>query len=208
MLHSHTGTSPGLPFPNPSVTGSLATPAKCHRQPGAKPFPGERSWLEGGGVIPALSGTMQGCGIRGEEASTVSVRSLATPPPPRPSIPPGERACPGSVPITAASGLSSYPRGRGARGGGAAGGRGGMGLPRLCFWTSFPGAVALGSGPRCGQRVGCGGGGCSRVGAGSPRSLGPTEPLAGQSRSRPCLRAPFALARAAAAGCLWPEGAS
>lgn len=58
------------------------------------------------------------------------------------------------------------------------------------------------------QEAGFCGRGCSRAGCGSPLCPALAETTAGLCRSRPCLGAPSPFARAAATGCLWPEGAS
>lgn len=150
MLHSDTGSSAGLPFPNPAVTClSTTTPAKCHREREAEPSPGSgacprcalaggRAGRDGAGDIPALPGPGRMWGIRGGGCRCAcGVRRPQNPssareqlPFPLPQLP-----CPAS--------------GRGAPAGGAAGGGKGLGFPRLisgpaspdlCCWGSLPGA--------------------------------------------------------------------
>lgn len=155
MLHSYTGTSPGLPFPNPAVTCLLTTPAKCHREPGAEPSPGSRACLrsslaggregrDGAGVPLLCRGHAGMRGIRGGGFCCVSAV-------PRPSA-----SLLGSVRLLGVSArlrcLRSQvlPQGGGARARGAAGGGEGMGFPRLisdpaslarCPWGPVAGAA-------------------------------------------------------------------
>lgn len=184
------------------------TPAKCprkRRRPrGAEPARGVRSLSgrDGEGGISALR-NQEGCGVPGRRLPLCR----------RCPWPLESLLCPGAAP--AASSLMFCPGERSAGSGRRRSGKGlpsgkGLGCLRLVSGSSpAPLPRILGPGGRSQeQEAGCCGRGCSRAGSGSPLCPRPAEDPAGLCRSRPCLRAPFPLSRAAATGCLGPGGES
>lgn len=147
-------------------------------------------------LCPAGPGGMRGTG---EEAAAVPALSLA---PRIPALPGSSSRCLVSHVLSRGEerGLGPPPEREGSSEweGWAVSGSSPAPLPRI-----------LGPGGRSQeQEAGCCGRGCSRAGSGSPLCPRPAEDPAGLCRSRPCLRAPFPLARAAATGCLGPGGES
>lgn len=207
MLHSDTGSSAGLPFPNPAVTClSTTTPAKCHREREAEPSPGSgacprcalavgRAGRDWGGRDPCPAGTRKDVGYQGRGLPLCR----------RGPSPPESLLCPGAAAVPAASAPVS------CLGEGSAGWRRrrrweGSGVSPAHFRPRFPGSLLLGFAPRS-RRQGAAGEDAPGPGAARPSAPLWLRPRQG-CRSRPCLGAPSPFARAAATGCLWPEGAS